>query len=68
MRQSMQLKPIRGRQLSRLRQMYDRADCPRLRRRVQFVLLMHAGYTPRDCTHHAPKPLDGAPLAASVRG
>lgn len=44
MRPPLQLKPIRGRQLNRLRQMYDRADCPRLRRRVQIVLLMHAGY------------------------
>ena len=35
---------MRGRQLSRLRQLYDRADCPRLRRRVQIVLLAQAGY------------------------
>lgn len=44
MRLPLPLKPIRGRQLSRLRQMYDRADCPRLRRRVQIVLLAQAGY------------------------
>jgi transposase len=44
MRPPLQLKPIRGRQLRRLRQMYDRADCPRLRRRVQIVLLAQAGY------------------------
>jgi len=44
MRPPLQLKPIRGRQLNRLRQMYDQADCPRLRRRVQIVLLMQAGY------------------------
>jgi transposase len=45
MRPPLQFKPIRGRQLSQLRQMYDRADCPRLRRRVQIVLLMQAGYS-----------------------
>ncbi len=39
MRQPLQLKPIRGRQLSRLREMYDQADCPRLWRRAQMVLL-----------------------------
>jgi transposase len=44
MRPPLQLKPIRGRQLRRLRQMYDRAECPRLRRRVQIVLLAQAGY------------------------
>lgn len=44
MRPPLQLKPIRGRQLCRLRQMYDQAACPRLRRRVQIVLLMQAGY------------------------
>ncbi len=44
MRPSLQLKPIRGRQLSRLRQMYDQADCPRLRRRVQIVLLAQVDY------------------------
>jgi len=35
-----QLNPIRGRQLSLLPKKYDRADCPRLRRCVQIVLLM----------------------------
>jgi len=45
MRPPLQLKPIRGRQLSRLRQLYDGADCPRLRCRVQIVLLAHAGYS-----------------------
>jgi transposase len=44
MRQPLKLKPIRGRQLNRLREMYDQADCPRLRRRVQIVLLAQAGY------------------------
>jgi len=44
MRPALQLKPIRGRQLSRLRQLYDQADCPRLRGRVQIVLLAQARY------------------------
>lgn len=43
-RQPLQLKPIRGRQLNRLREMYDQAECPRLRRRVQMVLLANSGY------------------------
>jgi len=51
MRPPLQLNPIRGRQLSRLRQMYDRADCPRLRRRVQIVLLAHAGYALPEIAH-----------------
>lgn len=44
MRQPVQMRPIRGRQLNRLRQLYDQASCPRLRRRVQMVLLAQAGY------------------------
>jgi transposase len=48
MRQPLQLKPIRGRQLSRLRAMYDQADCPRLRRRAQMVLLVQAGYCTKE--------------------
>ena len=44
MRPSLKLKPVRGRQLSRLRNMYDQAQCPRLRRRAQTVLLAQAGY------------------------
>jgi transposase len=44
MRQPLQLKPIPGRQLNRLQEMYDQADGPRLRRRAQMVLLAHAGY------------------------
>ena len=44
MRPPLKLKPVRGRQLSRLHQMYDQAPCPRLRRRVQTVLLARAGY------------------------
>ena len=45
MRPSLKLKPVRGRQLNRLHEMYDQAQCPRLRRRVQTVLLAQAGYT-----------------------
>jgi transposase len=44
MRLSLKLKPIRGRQLNRLREMYDQARYPRLRRRAQTVLLAQAGY------------------------
>src|SRR5574341_1207371 len=44
MRPPMTLNPVRGRQLKRLREMYDQAQCPRLRRRAQTVLLAQAGY------------------------
>ena len=44
MRPPLKLKPVRGRQLNRLRAMYDQALCPRLRRRAQIVLLAHVGY------------------------
>lgn len=44
MRPSLKLKPVRGRQLNRLREMYDQAQCPRLRRRAQTILLAQAGY------------------------
>jgi len=44
MRMPLRLKPMRGRQWSRLREMYDQAQCPRLRRRVQMVLLAREGY------------------------
>jgi transposase len=44
MRPSLSSKPIRGRQLKRLRAWYDTAKCPRLRRRTQTVLLFHGGY------------------------
>ena len=44
MRPSLKLKPVRGRQLSRLHEMYDQAQCPRLRRRAQIVLLAQDGY------------------------
>lgn len=44
MRPPLKLKAVRGRQLNRLREMYDKAKCPRLRRRVQTVLLAQAGY------------------------
>jgi len=45
MRPPLKFKPVRGRQLNRLREMYDQAHCPRLRRRAQIVLLAQAGYT-----------------------
>lgn len=44
MRPSLKLKSVRGRQLSRLREMYDQAQCPRLRRHAQIVLLAQTGY------------------------
>lgn len=44
MRPPLSSKPIRGRQLRRLRALYDTAKCPRLRRRTQMVLLFHDGY------------------------
>jgi len=44
MRPPLKLKPIRGRQLNRLREMYDQGEWPRLRRRAQTVLLAEAGY------------------------
>ena len=44
MRPPLKLKPVRGRQSNRLREMYDQAQCPRLRRRAQTVLLAQAGY------------------------
>ena len=44
MRPPLKLRPVRGRQLSRLREMYDQADCPRLRRHAQTVLLAREGY------------------------
>ena len=44
MRPSLKLKPVRGRQLSRLRKMYDQAQCPRLRRHAQTVVLAQLGY------------------------
>ena len=43
MRPPIRLKPLRGRQLQRLQKMYDRADSPRLQRRVQMILLAHDG-------------------------
>ena len=48
MRQPLQLKPIRGQQFKRLHKMYDQADCPRLRRRVQMVLLAQAGFVTQE--------------------
>lgn len=44
MRPPLKLKLVRGRQLHRLREMYDQAQCPRLRRRAQIILLAQAGY------------------------
>jgi transposase len=44
MRPSLKLNPVRGRQVDRLHKMYDQAECPRLRRRVQTILLAQAGY------------------------
>jgi transposase len=44
MRPPLKLKPVRGRQLNRLREMYDQAECSRQRRRVQIVLLAQVGY------------------------
>ena len=40
----LKLKPISGRQLRRLRELYDQADCPRLRQRAQTILLAQHGY------------------------
>ncbi len=48
MRQPLRLKPIRGRQLNRLRQLDDPAKCPRLRRRVPMVVLVQAGAAPTE--------------------
>jgi len=44
MRAPLELKPVRGQQLKRLHKMYDQAQCPRLRRRVQTILLAQTGY------------------------
>lgn len=50
MRPPLELKPVRGRQLNRLRAMYDQAECPRLRRRAQTILLAQAGYETTEIT------------------
>lgn len=50
MRPPLKLKPVRGRQLNRLCAMYDQAECPRLRRRAQTVLLAQAGYETSEIT------------------
>jgi transposase len=44
MRPGLKFKRIGGRQLRRVRQMYDQATCPRLRRRAQTILLAQQGY------------------------
>ena len=40
----LKLKRGSGRQLHRLRELYDQADCPRLRRHTQTILLAQRGY------------------------
>lgn len=42
---TLNLKPITGRQLRRLRELYDQNDDPRVRQRAQVVLLAHDGYS-----------------------
>ena len=44
MRPGLKVKRISGQQLRRVRQLYDQADCPRLRRRAQTILLAQQGY------------------------
>lgn len=44
MRPGVKFKRISGQQLRRVREMYDQAECPRLRRRAQTVLLAQQGY------------------------
>ena len=44
MRPGLKLKRISGQQLRRVRQLYDEAECPRLRRRAQTILLAKQGY------------------------
>jgi len=40
---TLKLKPIRRRQLRRLRELYDESPDPRVRQRAQVILLAHAG-------------------------
>lgn len=44
MRPGLKFKRISGQQLRRVRQLYDQAECPRLRRRAQTILLAQQGY------------------------
>lgn len=44
MRPGLKFKRINGRQLRRVRELYDQAECPRLRRRAQTILLAQQGY------------------------
>jgi len=44
MRPGLKLKQISGQQLRRVRELYDQAGCPRLRRRAQTILLAQQGY------------------------
>ena len=48
MRPRLQVQQISGVSLRRLRRMYDRALCPRLRRRAQTILLTQQGSTSGD--------------------
>lgn len=41
---TLRLKPIRGRQLHRLQDLYDHSGYPRVRRRAQMILLAGHGY------------------------
>lgn len=43
MRPGLKFRRINGRQLRRVRELYDQAKCPRLRRRAQTVLLAQQG-------------------------
>jgi len=45
MRPALRVKRLRGRQLVRLRSLYQTTDCPRTRIRVQMVLLSSDGYS-----------------------
>lgn len=47
----LQVKRVSGAQLNCLRRMYDQADCPRLRRRAQTVLLAQEGYATQEIAH-----------------
>lgn len=44
MRPRLKLKRISGQQLRRVRKLYDQAECPRLRRRAQTILLAQQRY------------------------
>lgn len=44
MRPGLKIERISGQQLRRVRKLYDQAECPRLRRRAQTILLAQQGY------------------------